>query len=249
MAQVDNAFNLAYQVCRSAELELAHWAQQPEAHRRNMWRAMVTQPTSTLEYWFGGANERNFNERFDTVVSTVAWWSYRFRHGFYTIPLPVYLHCKPNYNFSDWICRHSAVNTITLYRNWFNYNGMPFGANSQAGDLLHEMGHLSQLNKGWLASEAFPVGGLLGIGLAVALAGIVGPTDRRNSVCPGKCYSETPMTGPLYVGTRPRALVTAFEGGSDSAYRDMIHNIDNYVCYMWNRYQDRGRCFIRVGRN
>lgn len=46
-------------------------------------------------------------------------------------------------------------------------------------------------------------------------------------------------------GVAPRALVSSFEAGSSEGKRDMLDNIDNYVCYMWNRWIDRKWCQLR----
>jgi hypothetical protein len=44
----------------------------------------------------------------------------------------------------------------------------------------------------------------------------------------------------LFSGGNPRILAEAATRGNGSARTTLINNIDNYLCYMWNRYADRG---------
>jgi hypothetical protein len=47
-------------------------------------------------------------------------------------------------------------------------------------------------------------------------------------------------------GINPKRLVDEFESGSNEGRRDMLDNIDNYVCYMYNRWVDRNYCRVEV---
>lgn len=152
----------------------------------------------------------------------------------------------PNLVLGDAGARHSTVNGISLYKVWFD----TLAANDRAAALIHEMGHLSQTYVHAYLTPFLPIG--LGLGLLYGKS----PSDRSNSdACDGKCYAEYPMQGNalacapnMFNGLEPRALVTAWEAGTNNTYTDMMKNIDNYVCYMWNRWMDRKACeILRTG--
>lgn len=173
IAMISDAFDLAYQVIRSAELELFYWGAQSEYFRKKYWRLRTSKgvegTSTTLGYWFGSEAAPDFNKRFSRVEQVVTWWSYAFLHGFYNYHNPVYVICRPHHSpLGGAIARHSSINTITLYEPWFEN----YGPGSRAAILLHEMGHVSQ-----------PTG--------------QGIWDRRNPVCMGKCYSEAKLNADL----------------------------------------------------
>lgn len=244
-------FHLAYQVIRSAEVEMKFWYDRLDSHPasvRLFWRARKKPLVAmgTLEHWFGTADAGDdFEERFRAVFETIRAWSYRFRHGFYGVHLPVYIKCRGD-KHTNWPARHLNLNVITLAAGYFEKN-----PTSRAITLLHEMGHLSRSGLfPWLFP--LPVGFSLGLGTALRL----GPRDRRNDVCHSvsivedsrKCYrtSQDEMEPDEWLfGPNPEALVELFQAGDDEGRRDMLDNIDNYVCYMWNRWVDRGYCSLR----
>jgi hypothetical protein len=225
------AYDLAYQVLRSAERELLSWRDSDYSDKklRLLWQnAWTKHEFASLRYWFGDESERWFNSRFETIVDTIRRWSYCFRHGFYVgLDLPVFLRCSPNNNSAS--AYHAEPNVVTLCSSWFDLP--PF---EQATMLLHEMGH-------WSSRIPVPLWqpSLAWVGLDSD------PQDRKHSVCQGgsynsdRCYRPSDLSpSDWYVDGDPKELVVEFEDGDDQAGDDMLGNIDNYVSYMWNRWND-----------
>jgi len=233
---------LAYQVIRSAEKELDYWAEQPESHRKTMWRGYIKHPQASLAHWFGTTNAPKFSDRWAVLHHTIRKWSFRFRRGYTPFGIPVKFRCY-KHRSRTYAAYHIEPNVVHLYKLFFDKSPI-----QQSLTLLHEMGHMSRRDHvPWLLPS--PVLGPA-IGLGAVLAG--GPRDRRNAVCTGysenKCYRNIlhhSEENQLQLGDNPRALVAKFEEGSKEGYRDMLDNIDNYVCYMWNRWVDRGYCRIK----
>lgn len=240
LTQISNAFKLAYQVIRSAEKELDYWNDQPKAYKGTMWQGYIEKASGSLAHWFGRTDAGRFEERWVAVYHTIRDWSFRFRNGYipgFPVKLKCYKHKDPSYSAS-----HVEPNVINLYKQFFDKS-----PNQKAITLLHEMGHMSRGDLfPWLLPAPLPGAG---VGLGLVLVG--GPRDRRNDVCvheKEKCYRTIGSTLPNnneLKGPNPRALVAEFEGGSKEGYRDMLDNIDNYVCYMWNRWVDRGYCRLQ----
>ena len=251
------AFRIAYQLIRTADVELRYWFEENHAgvnldDAREFWRYSATgQPECTLEYWFGDADAEGFGERFGTVYNTIKSWSRCFRRGFYyPIYQPVYIRCRGDKDLGDTIAVHASLNVITLYADWFTEGSEWW----RALVLLHEMGHLSG------SSLFFMFPGFFGLGVGQGITLTEGPRDRRNSRCDGwsenKCYavasdanqhsSRATLINTNQIPPNPRRLVEDFEAGSKEARRDMLGNIDNYVCYMQNRWVDRDYRRVQV---
>jgi len=236
---VKDRFELAYQVLRSAELEvlgyLEYWENQEALEW--LWSARETYDQSTLEYWFGRASSRWFRSRLATVAITLSNWSACFRHGFYGFHKPVFLRCYPNNGSNAGF--HAEPNVVTLARPWFEIADKYGSMNTaqieaeQVFTVIHEMGHYSGAG-GVSYTNHFWINAWAGL--------IAAPRDRQNDVCGGKCYQGSTSNfsaKPLYGGGAPHDLVVKFESGNDDAGEDMLDNIDNYVSYMWNRWIDR----------
>ena len=251
------AFRIAYQLIRTADVELRYWFEEHKAGvtlrgAKEFWRYSASgQPECTLEYWFGDADGERFGERFGTVYNTIKSWSRCFRRGFYyPIYRPVYIRCRADKELGSTIAVHASLNVITLYPSWFT-DGTDWW---KALMLLHEMGHLSG------SSLFFMFPGFFGLGVGQGVMLTRGPRDRRNSRCNGwsenKCYAvsssandtidENTLISTHQVPPNPRRLVEEFEAGSSEGRRDMLGNIDNYVCYMHNRWVDRNYCRVEI---
>lgn len=255
-------YRAAYQMIRTADLELQYWFEEDHGQTvqdaRDFWNFSNTgTPECSLAFWFGDANagggEDDFRERLGIVYLTIKHWSIRFRTGFYyPADIPVYIRCRNNWHIDPYAI-HASLNVITLYGDWFD---VPSGDWGRAIILLHEMGHLSLSGIKFL-----PVPGLFGATVSQIALLTEGPRDRRHEVCTryeNQCYgSPDPLELGAFQppqiydgqasGINPRRLVARFEAvGSGEARRDMLHNIDNYVCYMYNRWVDRNYCRVEV---
>lgn len=217
------AFRWAYKMCRSAELELNYIANHPNLlHRRTLWGAEVNHGfNASWAYWFGTPSTFiDLDTRILVVHDYIKSWSRAFRTGFYkTNKHPVYIRCKSKECIGDGTkARHLVRNTIELC------NGTYFGLEPEqrAITMLHEMGHFSSGN-------------------------ITTPRDERNNTfCEGgwnisknMCYRDRfSSNSKIFKGGNPKVLADASFGSMDAFYT-MVNNIDNYVCLMWNRWQDR----------
>lgn len=247
-ARVFDAYDLAYQTIRFAERELDHWAEMDMDTRRFLWqRGQLTADEgarrATLGYWFGAADSPNFSKRFTDVHQTIRDWSHCFRHGFYGhgIHRPVYIRCHPN-EPNEASAYHAEPNVITLCPGWYEQ-----GPKNRAMVILHEMGHYS--------GRAVPL-----VSFHWSMTGWVGlvfnPRDRKNDICSKwqgqrRCYQgDIPHAQPqMYIGGDPKRLANLFDDGDQNAEADMLGNIDNYVSYLWNRWQDRNYGWLKLLRN
>ena len=127
--------------------------------------------------------------------------------------------------FGDPPARHIARNTIELMPDYFDLTPA-----EQAVSLLHEMGH-------WAI-------------------GMTAPRDERDDLCSGgwnreenMCYRDvaaiTDMDSRFRSGN-PRTLAIAADRGSGHALGVALNNIDNYVCWMWNRFNDHQTAVMRL---
>jgi hypothetical protein len=250
------AYRIAAQVVRAADEELRFWFEEQPTNineARAFWDFSVSgRDECSLSHWFGASDAPRFGERFGNVYSTIKSWSYRFRHGFYGpgTHRPVYFRCRQDRQ-PDYLAVHASLNVITLYGPWFDLN-TPW---ERAVVIIHEMGHLSRSGLQWV------IPGLIGMGVGTGVMLTHGPRDRRNVVCEGysenKCYGFADnddfanpfnpfQSDSILVGPNPRALAVEFNAGGSEARRDMMDNIDIYVCYMWNRWVDRGYCRVEA---
>jgi hypothetical protein len=240
---VYTAFKAAYRRLRAAERDMEYLLQQPISDQKELWHGSAHWPAShpelSLAFWFGAANQMSFEHRRDMVYDVIRQWSKAFRHGYRWYHKPIFIFCRKK----GWLpkgvyARHFPRDILDLGSGWFESN-----QNDQIQYLLHEMGHYS--------------GGSL-----------LYPRDERNPLCTGSwgegdgdiCYGTTHLpvavppgfSHPLFDHGNPRNLVEAFEDGNGSySYRfevmqDFLNNIDNYVCYMWNRWADRGSCILKT---
>jgi len=246
--QVRQAYNLAYRVIRAAEAEIDHLAAQVlPLNRRLLWEASevindnapaVFQKAYSLGFWFGQASAPDFSYRVHKVQTRIRAWSRCFREGF-SASGPVLILCKKKGEScpKSIAARHIFKDTISLCPRWWTYS-----AEERALTLLHEMGHYS--------------GG-----------DIYHPRDERSSdYCSGgwnlaknMCYRTSRVYGKgtctqtddscpngVYTFGNPRELAKAFQKGSKVAMAILLNNVDNYICWMWNRWIARGTCIQTV---
>ncbi|MFV8751856.1 hypothetical protein ACNOYE_15025 [Nannocystaceae bacterium ST9] len=240
---VYTAFKAAYRRVRAAERDLENLLEQPTSVQKELWHGSAHWPGSypelSLAYWFGSANRMSFEHRRDMVYDVIRLWSKAFRHGYRSYHKPVLIFCrKTGWLPSGILARHFPRDILDLGTGWFE-----LVQNDRIQVLLHEMGHYS--------------GG-----------SILYPRDEVNPVCTGswgdwdgdKCYGPARLTAVVPVGFShplfdigdPRRLVQTFEDDNRSysvrfdTMQDFLNNIDNYVCYMWNRWADRGSCILKT---
>jgi hypothetical protein len=266
-AVIHDSFFWAYQVLRAAELEMEQWIDLPVDDKKRFWVTFRRFPEATLETWLGDVDGEDFEGRFKFVYATLAAWSYRFRHGFYSwahtfsVDLEVLLSCRPEL---DGRADHTLLNVIRLKDDFFNDGITTPVKTGQIQTMLHEMGH-------WARVDFYPFlhsWGMQGIVNLVQDYGLPNDDldDRQDPMCMGwndnKCYCgrtndawegiASPFIGsnafvildgttPL-LGAAPFALVAQANGGSKSARNRMLSNIDNFVGYLWNRWLDHGYC-------
>lgn len=287
---VNNAFWMAYQLVRSAELEMAEWENRAIEDKRYFWQAYQREIDSTLETWFGGAYMPFFEERFAVVLATLKSASFRYRNGFYSIGglslgIPVTFNCRPE--VEKYTGLHTPVNNIKLGSDWFGWTSSDPNKMDMRRTItiVHEMLHYCR--------NDFPL--LLGDWASVTNIVIIqyfwfgDLTDRHDPDCttgpdPGKCYRpnnqrlgkwefgngpfdniQKPFIGDTmgyyspFVGLssqigdvlvngngnleNPARLVWNFEQqvDGDAKYK-MMGNVDNFVCWIWNRWIDHGYC-------
>jgi len=224
---INDLYSQAYRMCRIAELELDYIETLSHEGLLQLWHAYVEHEESSLSFWFGdldfgGGNLLQWTEvRFNIVREVVKAVSRAFRHGFKAWHDPVTVKCHDD---CDQIARHLTQNAVTLCP--------PFWGHSEADQvttILHEMFHWS----------LFPAS--------------TNPRDRNNPICAADactdgtdCYQCLLFADEIFTGGAPRDLVLAFEAWDDAAGDDMIYNIDNYMSWIWNRWQDRKMCRINV---
>ena len=220
LKQVKRAYLNAYCLCESA-LQEVRAIQRSGADAQVLWHASTRHRSASLGYWFGENYEnRQMNRMLTKIEAILAQWSLSFCSGFRGL-LPVFIRCK-SYNsvLGDHInARHIAANTIELMPRFFDQS-----QDGRTVIMLHEMGHRS--------------------------TALLKPRDERHSLCDGgwnrssnMCYrarEQVDAAGRRFVSGNPRTLAEAATGGNVSARKAALNNIDNYVCYMWNRERDHG---------
>lgn len=267
--RIRDAFGLAYQVIRSAELEMAIFADLEEDDRRYFWDSYKQRDLAAPGYWFGQSDSPRFEERFWTIFGKMQAWSMAFRHGFWDLETGVLISCRADKGGTT-IARHFYLNIIELYERWFQF---PERDAATALVMLHEMGHKSDWNInfwGWFINSW---GGAYALTDSLPL-GDIGDQESGSNCKQGtnnKCYLNQQRTGvvllenipqpfngrsplrpatedwrwidPLGVttpmGIEPRALAVAYDG-TGLGYSTLVFNLDNYVSWMWNRWLDHG---------
>lgn len=220
---VKRAFSNAYFLVETARMEVAEVRRSPDM--MILWHASLKHRESSLSYWFGADYDPQQTRRMLTKIEDIlSEWSKAFRSGFRGM-LPVWIRCKSKNGVGGGPARHLVANTIELFPRYFNMT-----RSKRCVTMLHEMGHRS--------------------------TALLTPRDERHDLCSGgwnkkenMCYRDPdePDRGiGLFKGDNPRTLAIAAQGGSLSARNTALNNIDNFVCYMWNREIDRGGAMMRV---
>ncbi|MEM7094425.1 MAG: hypothetical protein AAF567_15595 [Actinomycetota bacterium] len=229
LKKVQASYAMAYVMAKSAHDEVRHIID----HGSNplvLWHGSVHHPEASLAHWFGenysGAQTSRMLHKIEDML---AEWSTAFEAGFRDI-LPVYIRCKSaDPVFGNPPARHWARNTIELMPDYFDMD-----RHKRDITMLHEMGHQCK--------STFK------------------PRDESHRLCSGgwkrgddMCYrekadmnvAEDDFGNPvkphdrLFKTGNPRILAQAASRGDVSARKALLNNIDNYVCFMWNRYVDR----------
>jgi hypothetical protein len=238
VALIREAYAEAYLRVRAAELEFNRWAEYAEsqAHlaeplrnalKSSCWKADsqgFSTSFQTLAYWFGLPESPYLNLRFETLHQSLKLWSYRFRNGFRKNGKPVRINCGP-WGYQDRPAWHISKNTIKLFPIWF---GLSKG--KRIATMIHEMCHH-------------------------AFGSVVHPRDEHDSVCTGgadifgneidTCYRGSLFNDEWYIGGNPRSLAEKFDSnGTTDTRTKMMNNIDNFVCYVVNRWHNRGLCML-----
>ena len=224
---VRDAFAQGFLITRFAEFQLKEIEEQPLFWQRVLWNDPTVPLTSRLSYWFGGSYEPDFSERLAKVRKGISNWRKGFQQGFYANGIkPVYLRCKTSSCFGT-RARHILRNTVSLCQPWFDDDNV----DARTITMLHEMGHYS-------GGDAYH------------------PRDERDDECTGgwnvaenMCYRGS-LVNRRFTGGNPRDLVVGFEdntNGRGSEIMDVfLNNVDNYTCYMWNRWVEMGDCIQRT---
>jgi hypothetical protein len=224
--QVRRAYGRAFLVCGSAWHELRSLQENSE-DMAVLWNGSIDFANASLGFWFGESVSED--DALRTTVSKIrevvdAWLS-GFRCGFRDM-LPVFIRRKAiEPVFGDPPARHIARNTIELMPDYFDLTPA-----QQAVSLLHEMGH-------WAI-------------------GVTAPRDERDDLCSGgwnreenMCYRDVAAITDLdsrFRSGNPRTLAIAADRGSGHALGVALNNIDNYVCWMWNRFNDHQTAVMRL---
>lgn len=226
LKDVNRAFSNAYFLAETARQEVAAIRRSPDA--QILWHASLNLPEGSLAYWFGADYDPRQTGRMLLKIETILnEWSLAFCGGFRGL-LPVWIRCKSKNGAGDGPARHLVANMIELFPRYFDMS-----RDRQIVTMLHEMGHRS--------------------------TNIITPRDERHDICAGgwnreenMCYRipnqpDQTARGGIFHGGNPQALALAAENGNVSARKTALNNIDNYVCYMWNRYKDRKGRMMQVG--
>ncbi|WP_299685418.1 hypothetical protein [uncultured Tateyamaria sp.] len=215
---VKRAYLNAYCLVEGARREVQAIARNPDA--RILWHASTRYPEASLAHWFGADySPAQMNRMLTKIEAILSEWSLAFCAGFRGL-LPVFIRCKSVGGVGDGtVARHLVKNTIELMPIYFNRS-----RNQQTVTLLHEMGHRS--------------------------TALLKPRDERHDLCSGgwnrkenMCYrdrDDVDKNNKVFLIGNPRLLAEAAETGNTGARKTALNNIDNYVCYMWNRQRDHG---------
>jgi len=230
LKDVTRAFSNAYYLVETARQEVAEIRRDPDA--KILWHASLDLPESSLAYWFGADYEpRQIGRMLLKIETILSEWSLAFCAGFRDL-LPVWIRCKSKNGAGAGPARHLVANMIELFPRYFNMS-----RDLRIVTMLHEMGHRSSM--------------------------ITTPRDERHDICEGgwnrkenMCYRITnqpnikdekdPIRNGIFHGGNPRVLAEAAENGNVSARKAALNNIDNFVCYIWNRDKDRGGDMMQV---
>lgn len=226
LKQTTQAYSVSYSLAMGALAEVRS-IKQSGADRQILWHGSVRHKEASLAYWFGADySTAQINRMLTKIEEILFQWSLGFCAGFRGL-LPVFIRCKSTNNVggSHTYARHLVKNTIELLPRYFDQT-----ANGRIITLLHEMGHRS--------------------------TALLRPRDERHPLCGGgwnrkenMCYrarKQVDSEKRLFRSGNPRALAEAAGKGDVSARKTALNNIDNYVCYMWNREIDHGLQLLKV---
>lgn len=219
LKDVMRAYSNAYYYAESARQEVSAIRHSPDAEL--LWHASYKYETASLAYWFGADyNSRQINHMLTKIESILTEWSMAFCGGFRGL-LPVWIRCKSKNGVGGGPARHLVANTIELFPLYFSMSQQ-----KRQITMLHEMGHRS--------------------------TALTTPRDERHDLCTGgwnrknnMCYRDpddvdktSSEKNRMFQAGNPRELAIAATGGNLDARKTALNNIDNYVCYMWNRHRD-----------
>jgi hypothetical protein len=218
LTAVRRAYAFAYVMLESAKEEVRA-IKRSGTDARVLWHAYMEADEARLSHWFGeNYSQQEVMTLLHKIDDMLSEWSMAFCGGFRDI-LPVFIRCKSKNGVGDGPARHIVKNTIELFPRYFD---MPPAR--QAITMLHEMGHRCK--------------------------SLLKPRDESHDLCSGgwkrsgdMCYRDTSEVNgwdDLFSGGNPRILAEAATRGNGSARTTLLNNIDNYLCYMWNRYADHG---------
>ncbi len=226
LKRVKSAFGNAYIMVEAAKLEVRLIQKRPDL-AQVFWHGSVKFEEASLSYWFGeDYSDRKLANTLHEIEQILSEWSSAFRSGFRDV-LPVFIRCKSKGPVSgNAPARHLVKNTIELMPRYFEMERA-----KQVITMMHEMGHRS--------------------------TSLLRPRDERHTgICVGgwnkkknMCYrdtSEVKKFRRLFKGGNPRLLAQAATRGDSSARKTALNNIDNYVCYIWNRYIDHSEYSLRL---
>lgn len=216
LKQVTSAFTDSYYYVESARQEVSAIRRSTDAML--LWHASHKYEQASLAYWFGADYApAQINRMLAKIESILTEWSLAHCAGFRGL-LPVWIRCKSKNGVGDGPARHLVANMIELFPRYFDMS-----QNRRSVTMLHEMGHRSTR--------------------------ITTPRDERHDLCEGgwnrannMCYRDHSdvdnNSDETFIGGNPRELAIAATNGNVSARKTALNNIDNYVCYMWNRHKD-----------
>lgn len=265
LTKLKAAWVVAYDAVRSAEREVAYIANYfNSGTQRLLWDASGgNHEQCSLAFWFGKSSEPDFADRLHHVNRVIRRWSRAFREGFYkSNKKPVLIKCK-TLNCAFGAARHVVRNYIELCGQWSKDKD----PSKRAIRLMHEMGHFADGDAYHPRDEKYKdlcfssntsrcYRGVQSQALrhkdidkALSWRKAVLKSDSEAGESTGLLFNFVANTkkGEASAGARnnPRVLIREYErpdiSASDKAevQETFLNNIDNYVCYMWNRWVDR----------
>jgi len=225
LKDVKRAFANSYMMLECAKIEVRKIRQNP-TDARILWHASKEFEEASLSYWFGeNYSQRETMTMLHKIDDILTEWSMAYCGGFRDI-LPVFIRCKSKNGVGGGPARHLVKNTIELFPRYFNMTRQ-----RQTVTMLHEMGHRCK--------------------------SLLKPRDERHDLCSGGWNSKENMCyrtvseiqddwNDIFTSGNPRILARAATDGNGSAKKTLLNNIDNYVCFMWNRCVDHGEQTLRL---
>jgi hypothetical protein len=217
LTDVRRAFAEAYMMLECAKEDVRSIIAASE-DARILWHASLEHESASLSHWFGEEyTQKQTMQMLRHIDDILTEWSLAFCGGFRDL-LPVFIRCKSKNGVGGGPARHLVENTIELFPRYFDMTEA-----QRTITMLHEMGHRCK--------------------------SLLKPRDERHDLCRGgwnsdenMCYRdrrEVDGYDDLFEVGNPRTLAVAATSGNGSAKKAMLNNIDNYVCFIWNRYIDR----------